>query len=397
MSYEDYGSDVYGDNNDYDYDDLFGEESDEGVIDIKDDKLNMDILYNDEIVKVDEVVFKPGELNNTDDTSALKRKSYTIDEVPDKSNMTTRKKRKKRKQLPPKLEKIIDNLIKLKNKREKTSKIDNSVKRIIEIEQDCPEKAKNIKKRKHKKVFVHKDKPYPPSKELCDPIGFDDSTLKARLAASVKHDWEIKRNVKSVTYRYSPYLLNTDFNSDGCGSFYDNPTCLCCYWCTEPCNSVPVPMVESIVTRRGYTNIPLLSMNNTAEFFKVSGLYCSFNCMIAHANERYIPFHIIKRFLFKVYSIPYKVVIKPALPRYCLKKFGGQYTVDEYRATSQMGIKYNKISLPLIPVKAGIEEIESVNTIISERLGDIDKVVGRLESIFGSWGNKGTIELSKFR
>jgi hypothetical protein len=357
--------------------------------------------------------FVPDKLNNNGDAAASKRKHEAIPkEAMEIARLVvdTRKKRSRKKapKLPERVEKLIAQLTRLKNRRLKDEKVAHAKQRIRQLEgleddysteqfaADEIVRLARDRARAEKRSLPR----LTPGMELAEPIGFDSDTLEKRLQQGCKHDWEVARQIRSTTTRFSPFLVNTDYSMERCGELYDHPTTLSCYWCTEPCNSVPVPMPRAISHRGGEGGSErhphaLWDRRRTEEVFKVEGIYCSFNCMVTHAREKDVPRHLLTRLLKVVYDIPVGTVIDQAMPRYCLRKFGGQYTVEEFRASARMGIKSSMVQLPFIPLQAGSEEIESVTTTISERIGTLDQVIARMDSMFGSWGTHGTISLSK--
>lgn len=94
-----------------------------------------------------------------------------------------------------------------------------------------------------------------------------------------------------------------------------------CFWCTYNFSSLPIA-------------IPKFEINDT---YHVYGCFCSPECACAHLmNEtidsslKFERYHLLCYIYTKVYD--YKNNIKPAPdPRYTLKKFFGNLTIEEYR------------------------------------------------------------------
>lgn len=94
-----------------------------------------------------------------------------------------------------------------------------------------------------------------------------------------------------------------------------------CFWCT--CNFTNIPI-----------SIPKFEINNT---YHVYGCFCSPECATAYLmNEnidssiKFERYHLLCYIYSKVYD--YKTNIKPAPdPRYTLKKYFGNLTIEEYR------------------------------------------------------------------
>jgi len=94
-----------------------------------------------------------------------------------------------------------------------------------------------------------------------------------------------------------------------------------CFWCTYNFSNLPIV-------------IPKFEINNT---YHVYGCFCSPECACAHLMDESIDsslkferYHLLCYIYAKVYD--YKKNIKPAPdPRYTLKKFFGNLTIEEYR------------------------------------------------------------------
>lgn len=94
-----------------------------------------------------------------------------------------------------------------------------------------------------------------------------------------------------------------------------------CFWCTYNFSNLPIV-------------IPKFEINNT---YHVYGCFCSPECACAHlmsesidSSLKFERYHLLCYIYTKVYD--YKNNIKPAPdPRYTLKKFCGNLTIEEYR------------------------------------------------------------------
>jgi hypothetical protein len=200
-------------------------------------------------------------------------------------------------------------------------------------------------------------------------IGFDniEKTLDSRVkkAAAAKKDQDpgliIERDVISVKTRFIPFGSNK-LREDTIG-FYSTATDLCCCWCTEQINAVPIPYPHKY--------------NSRTQEFAVCKQFCTFNCMLAFARSTGRLTGTPRMMMKAVYGIPFGKEIEPAKSPMLLKKFGGPFSHEEFKATSFLGIKGNPIALPLIPFSAGIEEIEKVTTRIIERgtKEEVDKII----------------------
>ncbi len=68
--------------------------------------------------------------------------------------------------------------------------------------------------------------------------------------------------------------------------------------------------------------------------------------------------------------MPFVQDVQPAPDPRSLRKFGGLYTTEQFRATGLAGVRTAPVSLPLLPFSAGITEIESIDLTISEVGGE---------------------------
>nr|BDC16842.1 hypothetical protein [Sicyoidochytrium minutum DNA virus] len=407
--------DPYGDEFDDEDDDEYGlmemdtykaEEEDEefeSLFDASDDKEDLD--DDEPVLEKQEEVFVPKAVNNdTDQTAVARKKRKLASNAPSLLSKTTRRpkrRRKKKTEYTPQMQRLIRSLTKLKTARTQELKererrnapqggqraqVAQTIERIDDIMCDMPVDSKS-KRWKHKEAEAKLQDPPDPIPDFAGSLGYDENELEDRVDDErLKTDPEAKRlemfevshTSRTRKHRYSPYLLHSDFFQKGCGDFYEKKTTYCCYWCTEPCNCVPVGLPMLIQHTGGNNTGRVVSRDEMREVFHVSGVYCSLNCMLAHGRELKVPNHYIYRFMRVVYDVSYKDDITPAPPRFVLKKFGGQYTIEQYRATSRLGIKTKEVRAPLFPSQAGIEEVADVTVTVSEKHGDIDSVIGRV-------------------
>ena len=102
-----------------------------------------------------------------------------------------------------------------------------------------------------------------------------------------------------------------------------NETDSACFWCTYNFSNLPIC-------------IPKFEINNT---YHVYGCFCSPECACAYlmnenidSSVRFERYHLLCYIYSKVYD--YRSNIKPAPdPRYTLKKYFGNLSIDEYRDT----------------------------------------------------------------
>lgn len=199
---------------------------------------------------------------------------------------------------------------------------------------------------------------------LEDPIGFksedDKDTMAKRIEASKETEFNIERKLFCKRNRFVPIGSSTSFYKDTM-KFYSTETSLSCWWCTEPCNCVPIPHPQRYSVNK---------QNTKDVAFYVMGIFCSSGCMLAYAKTQKSCVATPRFMLKHVYGVPIscdKTV--PAPDRHSLKKFGGHYTIEEFRGTSRIGIKTEYIQLPFIPFNAGITELDRIQTTVTEKGG----------------------------
>lgn len=183
-------------------------------------------------------------------------------------------------------------------------------------------------------------------------IGADD--LKKREIEP--YECRIDRTAWFSNTRFYPYFLQANADHE---KFYTTPTTLCCVWCTEPCNTIPVPVPHRY--------------SSATNMFHVSGQFCSFECMLAEARDRNklpMAYHLMTR----AYGIKdARTTYKPAPSRLVLQKFGGCMTYQAFRATSKRtDLVLDEMSMPFVPFTAGLQEVEKMEARISE-YGDEEK------------------------
>lgn len=205
------------------------------------------------------------------------------------------------------------------------------------------------KRRRKKPRLAEQTLPEP----LAEPIGFKDETLQDRITNSKATEFDVKRLVTLKHNRFVPFGTPEFYNDTA--SFYHKPTELCCLWCTEPFDGLPVPLPHTYKERPGEGMV-----------FRVSGQFCSPSCMLAKARQQLKSLAVPRLMLKKVYGINMSSHIEPAPPVETLKKYGGIYTIKQFRATGATGIVTSTIRPPFLPLSAGITEIERTETTVTE-------------------------------
>jgi len=111
-----------------------------------------------------------------------------------------------------------------------------------------------------------------------------------------------------------------------------------CWWCCHP--------IDHTILK-----LPL-SYDSHRNIYKCYGQFCSFACMISYNNDsnssqKYNRQMIISK-MIKESSSPNKT-LNPAPPRQCLKVFGGDLSIEEFRKDSIQNVSY-VIELPPIEI-----------------------------------------------
>jgi len=126
-------------------------------------------------------------------------------------------------------------------------------------------------------------------------------------------------------------------------------TDVCCYWCTEQFDNQPVALPEKKV----------------GDTFFVKFCFCSFNCMSSYnfsINDEKIweRYALINLMYKKLYNLTHNIKIDLAPPRESLAKFGGKYSIEEFRnVCKEKSIKV--MSFPIISIQTYLEEVNTQN------------------------------------
>jgi hypothetical protein len=154
------------------------------------------------------------------------------------------------------------------------------------------------------------------------------STRFLPVSAKVTHDEDVCRDPADMVKMYTEKTQNRCFN------------------CHTSCDCVPLPFPEKFDLKTGQ--------------FTVFGTFCSKECLMSHAvsqNKTSLTRHM----LAKIYGVGHEVRIDRALPFYFQKEYGGFMDRESYRYTgSDLSIKKSVVSLPFIPMRSGLEEVQSM-------------------------------------
>ena len=140
-----------------------------------------------------------------------------------------------------------------------------------------------------------------------------------------------------------------------------------CYHCSHSFDNYPV---YNII---GYINgIFIITGDGT------SYLFCSFNCNIANLlndTDFIKKEHLLKRLYYEIYKNSIdcisNIVIKPAPDKKVLEKFGGPYTIEQYRTDFVLIVKNSQIlNIPFVATPFIVEETTKQNSKINYYLNN---------------------------
>jgi hypothetical protein len=138
--------------------------------------------------------------------------------------------------------------------------------------------------------------------------------------------------------------MNLNFIKNLDGTKYPEKTDICCWWCTEKFDTIPI-------------GLPVKCVNNV---FSVLGVFCSFNCAAAYnAKESnytmWNRYSLLHKLQYKMTNINTQITIAPS--KETLKKFGGHLTIEQFRNKEKDKLKeYSLIIPPIISIIPFIEE-----------------------------------------
>lgn len=109
-------------------------------------------------------------------------------------------------------------------------------------------------------------------------------------------------------------------------------------------NEILISKIRCYNCHHNFNNKPFflpIDYNSELGRFKVTGNFCSPNCVKSYAINSKIHSHkvyLIAHMYRKLYGASY--TIKPAPPIQCLKEYGGKLTIEEFRANFDNNTKY---------------------------------------------------------
>jgi hypothetical protein len=153
-------------------------------------------------------------------------------------------------------------------------------------------------------------------------------------------------------------------------------TNICCWWCTYQFDNLPTYLPEK------YSD----------DKFYVSGCFCSFNCAGAYNlslgdNKVWNRYSLLKLLYYNInknnISSINDIEINIAGSKELLEKFGGPFTITEYRKNSKiLGREYHKLIPPFLPINFGFEEITNSKTNKNTNLSNLIYSTSKNDNIF---------------
>lgn len=158
-----------------------------------------------------------------------------------------------------------------------------------------------------------------------------------------------KSNIKNENYVIP---LDVDFVDIENGKLLQQKKNVACWWCCHTFKNNPCGLPEKY-----YNGI-----------YYVMGYFCSCRCAMAYNNElcdykMWERISLLNNLAMEIYGSNYK--LKSAPPRQCLKLFGGNLDIDEFRITNG---DYRFIVPPMISISQLIEKYNKKEEKIGQKL-----------------------------
>ncbi len=209
-------------------------------------------------------------------------------------------------------------------------------------------------------------------------INSDEENEKSDISVSPLQNQQLISNYKTNTQtttdiqdakKSNKYIYMSQFmNFDPKGN-WEEKTNICCWWCCHQFETIPL-------------GLPV-SYDKFVHKFRTRGIFCSFSCMVSFDKDSYNNKN--KYFIHQLYSKltgkfctknltlnsnnEYKEImsfflsnnLKPAPPKFTLKMFGGDLTIENFRNASKEDRIYRMVKYPMYISRDYIEEIDIKN------------------------------------
>jgi len=145
---------------------------------------------------------------------------------------------------------------------------------------------------------------------------------------------------------------------------YPQQTNIHCWWCCHQFDSHPI-------------GIPT-KYDKISKTYKVIGCFCSFECAFAHCRDKNKKVYLsdFRVFYEKVTGEDGRHIlsIRPAPDKWILKMFGGELSIEEFRASFTNGTRFQIMCAPMVPIGMFCDESKVGNRVYKK-----DGVIRKLE------------------
>lgn len=222
---------------------------------------------------------------------------------------------------------------------------------------------------------------------------FNNTELNKNIIKNKKEVYKCtdKHGLPKTIITYNDTILPTELDSNNLEKIKCLKTNVACWWC---CHS--------------FDNYPLflpISFNEKTDIFKVSGCFCSFNCVKAYSfSKKNLVSVNLLYLMYKILIGKKYTIIKRAPDIHILQMFGGPISIEEYRQSFINLTTYNVNIFPMVFLPIQIEEHkvenmikESINRIsitkkdISLSQKSVNSAVKRLSTNKKSFDNSNTL------
>lgn len=296
------------------------------------------IKDNDNYILHIDIKDEETQLQNEEELTNLKQENYQINKTFQKHPVID--------SLPKEIKDILD---------KKDDSDEELFSNLIDL-QDDEESEKNIKDLYEKRVEFREKQDKILSVKL-EEMHKDDVFLNELIEKDIDNDNNLQNS--NNLEDYDKQKLKTQESNKKKGFFemmYDfvhneewlHKTDVCCWWCCHNFNTVPL----------GFP----YEYNNKSKKFKVKGAFCSFGCMLSYKDDRKLhQKNYLINYLYTKLTGDSLNNVKPAPPRYTLRMFGGDLSIDEFRNASKENKVYKMIEYPMCIYKDYVEEIDIEN------------------------------------
>lgn len=178
------------------------------------------------------------------------------------------------------------------------------------------EELRSMFKKPEKKIFKQEPPPaiyISESESECTDTTSNNNNKPICKCQTNKPEKKLVTVEKKKTYR----LLTTITKHLEDSKTWPTQTKILCWWCCHKFDTQPIPTV----------------LNHEKDMYKLSGIFCSWNCSLAYLLSKSKISYPLVRF-YKEWTGKKYFNIKPSPSKYILKSFGGYMSINEYRSQS---------------------------------------------------------------